>query len=159
MPPFDHKIQSRLIPAAESRLRGGEIVPARASLLASQIAGPGLNIISNRQFLVRLETAVNDSKQRAGCDPNRHFWDPLRHNAFSGRAIYLTSLTNKMEIKESQGTLSFDVRVAPRASRDAIEGEHAGALKIRLTAPPVDDRQRILASPSRRAFEGPPLGC
>jgi uncharacterized protein len=45
-----------------------------------------------------------------------------------------------MEIKQSLEAVSFDVRVAPRASRDAIEGEHAGALKIRLTAPPVDDR-------------------
>jgi uncharacterized protein (TIGR00251 family) len=55
-----------------------------------------------------------------------------------------------METKESQGTVSFDVRVTPRASRNAIEGEHAGALKIRLTAPPVDDRaneslRRLLA--------------
>jgi uncharacterized protein len=47
---------------------------------------------------------------------------------------------HEMEIKQSRETVSFDVRVAPRASRDAIEGEHAGALKIRLTAPPVDDR-------------------
>ena len=36
--------------------------------------------------------------------------------------------------------MSFYVQVRPRASRDAIEGEHADALKIRLTAPPVDDR-------------------
>ena len=34
----------------------------------------------------------------------------------------------------------FTVRVIPRASRDAIEGEHQGALKVRLTAPPVEDR-------------------
>ena len=88
MPPFDHKTQSRLIPAAESRLRGGEIVPARASLLASQIAGPGLNIISNRQFLVRLETAVNYSKQKVESDSNRHFWDPLPHNVCAKRTIY-----------------------------------------------------------------------
>jgi len=40
--------------------------------------------------------------------------------------------------------------VTPRANRDAIEGEHEGALKVRLTAPPVDDRaneglRRLLA--------------
>jgi uncharacterized protein YggU (UPF0235/DUF167 family) len=45
-----------------------------------------------------------------------------------------------MEIKESRGSVSFAVRVSPRASREAIEGEHAGALKVRLTAPPVEDR-------------------
>lgn len=32
------------------------------------------------------------------------------------------------------------VRVQPRASRDEIVGEHDGGLRIRLTAPPVDDR-------------------
>ena len=36
--------------------------------------------------------------------------------------------------------MSFTVRVQPRASRDEIAGEHAGALKIRLTAPPLNDR-------------------
>lgn len=30
------------------------------------------------------------------------------------------------------------VRVVPRASRDAIAGEHDGALKVALTASPVD---------------------
>jgi uncharacterized protein len=43
-------------------------------------------------------------------------------------------------MRESEGTVTFAVRVAPRASRDAIEGEHNGALKVRLTAPPVDDK-------------------
>lgn len=32
----------------------------------------------------------------------------------------------------------FEVQVAPRASRDAVLGVHDGALKIALTAPPVD---------------------
>ena len=35
------------------------------------------------------------------------------------------------------GGVSFRVKVQPRASHDAIEGEHAGALKVRLTAPPA----------------------
>lgn len=36
--------------------------------------------------------------------------------------------------------MTFAVRLTPRASRDGIEGEHAGALKVRVTAPPVEDR-------------------
>ena len=47
---------------------------------------------------------------------------------------------NEMEIAASDGSVSFYVQVQPRASRDAIEGEYTGALKVRLTAPPVDDR-------------------
>ncbi len=56
-----------------------------------------------------------------------------------------------MEIAEKNGTVSFVVRVQPRASRDEIVGDHQGGLKIRLTAPPVDDRanealRKLLAS-------------
>jgi uncharacterized protein len=54
------------------------------------------------------------------------------------------------EIQERDGEMIFAVRVVPRASRNAIEGEYQGALKVRLTAPPVDDRandalRRLLA--------------
>ena len=38
------------------------------------------------------------------------------------------------------GTVSFQVRVQPRASRDEIAGVINGALKIRLQAPAVDNR-------------------
>lgn len=56
-----------------------------------------------------------------------------------------------IEIAEGRGTVTFAVRVTPRASRDAIEGEHRSALKVRLTAPPVEDRangalRRLLAN-------------
>jgi uncharacterized protein (TIGR00251 family) len=45
-----------------------------------------------------------------------------------------------MEISEKNGAVVFSVRVTPRASRDAIESEYQGALKARLTAPPLEDR-------------------
>jgi uncharacterized protein (TIGR00251 family) len=38
------------------------------------------------------------------------------------------------------GAVIFAVRIQPRASKDEIIGEIAGALKIRLQAPAVEDR-------------------
>jgi uncharacterized protein len=43
-------------------------------------------------------------------------------------------------VTERAGGVTFEVRVQPRASRTGISGEYQGALKIRVTAPPVDDR-------------------
>jgi uncharacterized protein (TIGR00251 family) len=56
-----------------------------------------------------------------------------------------------VQIASKDGKVSFTVRVQPRASRDEIVGEYQGGLKIRLTAPPVDDRanealRKLLAS-------------
>ena len=45
-----------------------------------------------------------------------------------------------IEVAEKPGSVSFRVRVQPRASRDSIGGEREGALKVRITAPPVDSR-------------------
>lgn len=39
---------------------------------------------------------------------------------------------------EHDGVLTFTVRVVPRASRSAIVGEHDGALRVRVAAPPVE---------------------
>jgi uncharacterized protein (TIGR00251 family) len=56
-----------------------------------------------------------------------------------------------VQIAERDGAVSFMVRVQPRASRDEIVGVYQDGLKIRLTAPPVDDRanealRKLLAS-------------
>ena len=56
-----------------------------------------------------------------------------------------------MQITEKDGAVSFAVRVQPRASRDEIVGEYQDQMKIRLTAPPLDDRanealRKLLAS-------------
>ena len=47
-----------------------------------------------------------------------------------------------LEISENaeRGTLSFPVRVQPRASKDEIAGVMGGALKVRLCAPPVENQ-------------------
>jgi hypothetical protein len=62
---------------------------------------------------------------------------------------------------DKNGCLTFSVRVVPRASRSEIVGEHDGALRVRLAAPPVegaanDELVRLLArslAVSRSAIE------
>jgi uncharacterized protein (TIGR00251 family) len=43
-------------------------------------------------------------------------------------------------MKESGGSVSFAVKVQPRAKRNAITGTLGDALKLSLTAPPVEGR-------------------
>ena len=45
-----------------------------------------------------------------------------------------------IEVDQARGTVSFPVRVQPRASRDEIAGVVDGAMKIRLCAPAVENR-------------------
>jgi uncharacterized protein (TIGR00251 family) len=45
-----------------------------------------------------------------------------------------------IEVAQKTGGVIFRVRVQPRASRDEVGGEWEGALKVRLTAPPVDSK-------------------
>jgi uncharacterized protein (TIGR00251 family) len=49
---------------------------------------------------------------------------------------------NSFDISEdfTRGTVTLNVRVQPRASKDEIAGTMGGALKIRLRAPAVENR-------------------
>ena len=62
-----------------------------------------------------------------------------------------------VEIKEKDGAAMLRVRVQPRASRTEVAGAYEGAIKLRVTAPPVDGKAneecvRFLA----RLLEVPP---
>ena len=41
-------------------------------------------------------------------------------------------------VTEANGSVRFAVRVQPRASRTELAGVHGDAIKVRLSAPPVD---------------------
>jgi len=43
-----------------------------------------------------------------------------------------------LQVSNVSGGVRFEVRVQPRSSRNQIVGEQSGALKVKLTAPPVD---------------------
>lgn len=43
-------------------------------------------------------------------------------------------------LQESGGSVTFAVRVHPRAKKNAITGEVGDALKVFLTAPPIDGK-------------------
>jgi len=45
-----------------------------------------------------------------------------------------------IELKQGADGVVLPVRVQPRASRNAICGEHNGAVKISLTTPPVEGK-------------------
>jgi uncharacterized protein (TIGR00251 family) len=55
-----------------------------------------------------------------------------------------------IEVTEKDGAVTFRARVQPRASRSEVTGELNGAIKLRVTAPPVDGKaneecKRLLA--------------
>ncbi|MFZ1010232.1 MAG: DUF167 domain-containing protein [Candidatus Sulfotelmatobacter sp.] len=45
-----------------------------------------------------------------------------------------------ISVTESGSSVAFSVKVHPRAKKEAITGELGGALKVSLTAPPIDGK-------------------
>lgn len=45
-----------------------------------------------------------------------------------------------IEVRDTPGGAAFAVKVQPRARKNAITGELGGALKLALTAPPVEGK-------------------
>ncbi len=43
-----------------------------------------------------------------------------------------------LSVRESDGAITFDVQVVPRAARERLGPVHGERLKVALTAPPVD---------------------
>jgi uncharacterized protein (TIGR00251 family) len=50
----------------------------------------------------------------------------------------MSRVVSDLPVRERDGEVWFSVRVQPRASRDAIAGVIEGALRVSLTAPPVE---------------------
>jgi uncharacterized protein len=48
-------------------------------------------------------------------------------------------MENDFKVRETSLGLEFQLHVLPRAKRSELTGLHNGALKMRVTAPPVDD--------------------
>ncbi len=59
-----------------------------------------------------------------------------------------------LRIREENGDLFFKVRVMPRSSKDCVVGVYEDALKIRLTAAPLEGK----ANEACRAFLAKALG-
>lgn len=46
---------------------------------------------------------------------------------------------NELDIREEKGSIVFKVFVLPKSSRNMVSGVHDGALKLKLTAAPVEN--------------------
>ena len=67
----------------------------------------------------------------------------------------MVKLESMIPIRDTAAGVTFAVKVHPRAKKNAITGEVGDALKLALTAPPVDGRaNEACIEFSRKSFEG-----
>ena len=62
----------------------------------------------------------------------------MRLRSCAAGPSFILSNIRVINYSEKAGGLLFQVYVVPRASRSEIAGEHAGALRVRIAAAPVD---------------------
>ena len=62
------------------------------------------------------------------------------HRFFSSLRMTKRSQQTMFAIHEHDSTITFAVKVHPRAKKNAITGEFRDALKVSLTSPPVEGR-------------------
>ena len=83
---------------------------------------------------ISFDCAPSALPQIYGCFPRALPW-AIAFRAFGAEARFVEMMLN---YSEKNGCLAFKVRVVPRASRSEVIGEHDGALRVRIAAPPVD---------------------
>lgn len=64
---------------------------------------------------------------------NGNLWNPRLREAFS-------DFFRMIPIRDTPSGATFAIKVHPRAKKNAITGELGDALKVSLTAPPIDGR-------------------
>jgi uncharacterized protein len=74
-----------------------------------------------------------------GLAPSRHreVTTYLQRSARRGKPCRYTTM---IDVKESQAGTTFAVKIHPRAKKNAMTGQVGDALKVALTAPPVDGK-------------------
>ena len=107
---------------------------SRAVVVVSDFAVLEVDSLVVRAHRLADQTAApSDSAARN----DRHHADRRVVSHRSDSEILRNSVT-AVRVTTAGGRVRFSVRVQPRASSNEIAGVHGDALKIRLTAPPVD---------------------
>jgi uncharacterized protein (TIGR00251 family) len=64
-----------------------------------------------------------------------------------------------VDVRDAEGGSTVRVRVSPRASRDGLGGFRAGALVVRVTAPPIDGQANAAVARLVARVLGVPAGA